>query len=129
MTHQISLTFTGHELALMLSTLGQRLSRADSVTCNEAGGNVVTGPPGPILDRLAVSDVAITGSRAVVKGQVRVIDWQSGVSHTPAPGGGRLVNWSRVPGLLDSTISLNKGDDGRWRVTGFTWAFAPGHGP
>jgi hypothetical protein len=129
MTRQISLTFTTHAASVLDATLEQRLARAASTTCGEGAGGVVSGPPGPILDRLEITHTTTTGATAVVKGQVHVTDWQGGVSHTSAPGGGRLVSWARVPGLLDATIHLRRGADGQWRAQSYAWSFAPGHEP
>jgi len=86
------------------------------------------GPPGPIIDRTDVDGVTTTGTEIVVRAQVSVEDWQSGVSHTPTPGNGRRLGWRLVRGLLDSSYTLERAGTS-WKVVASSWTFAPGHGP
>ena len=129
MTDAITQTFSGKEAALLQGRLDQKLGPSISSGCHSPNPNVAEGPPGPILDRLVIQNVSVVGSRATVTGQVHVTDWQGGVTHIAVPGGGRQVGWATVPGLLNSSFTLEMGSDGHWRVTAFSSTFAPGHEP
>jgi hypothetical protein len=129
MKDEIARTFSGHDAALLQAKLINGLGPSISAGCHSPDPNVAEGPPGPILDRLVIQNVVMSGSLATVIGQVHVTDWQGGVSHTPVPNGGRRVTWRKVPGVLDATYSLRIGSDDNWRVTSFTSSFAPGHMP
>ncbi len=43
--------------------------------------------------------------------------------------GGRLVGWAVVPGELDTTYRLARGQEGGWRVVALTTRFTPGSSP
>ena len=128
-TSEIRSTFSG-ELALSLLTrFSQHLARVTDPKCSSLSPGVAQGPPGPIIDQFVAQSGSGQGGDAVVRGQAKVTDWQSGVSHKPAPEGGRFLGWRKVPGLLDVSYTLHKDLDGRWRVAALTANFAPGHEP
>ena len=130
MTRQIAYTFAGALVTNLTRQLDERLSRDTSQACANNVPNVAEGPPGPIRDRTVVEHVSVSGRTASVTARVYVTDWQGGVTHVPAPRGGRRVGWATVPGVLNAKYLLMKGEgpDG-WRVVNLAWQFAPGSGP
>jgi hypothetical protein len=129
MEGEIARTFSGAKAATLTTRLQQGLRQSTNTSCHSPNPKVAEGPPGPILDRLVIEHVSVSGRTATVRGEVHVTDWQGGVSHVPTADGGRRVNWATVPGLLDATYQLRRAQDGQWLVTSFSAAFAPGHNP
>lgn len=129
MEGEIARTFNGAKAANLTTRLRQRLQQSTNTSCHSLNPSVAQGPPGPILDRLVIEHVSVSGGTATVRGEVHVTDWQGGVSHVPTVDGGRQVAWATVPGLLDATYRLRRDPDGQWLVTSLSATFAPGHNP
>ncbi len=127
MIGQIDRLFAGSLANSLRSTLEQSVTRNVERSCPNSS-SLRTGPPGPIIDNTTVTGASRHGTAVVVRASVAVEDWQSGVSHRPAPGGGRLLGWRLVQNVLDSSYTLVRGHHG-WRVVALAWQFAPGHGP
>jgi hypothetical protein len=121
--------FTPELAAKLEAQFLRRVQVSTAPNCVKVDPTLVVGPPGPILDQTKVENVVVSGTSASVTAQVKQTDWQGGVLHRAAPGTGRFVGWAVVPGLLDATFQLRQDASGKWRVSTFEAAFAPGHEP
>ena len=128
MDREITDTFSGALATSLRSALRHKLAGATRTTCDSPDPNVAEGPPGPIRDRAQITTISISPHTASASAVIHVVDWQGGVTHTPASGGGREVRFLVVHGLLDASYSLRL-LDGRWRVVTISTRFAPGHSP
>ncbi len=98
MDGEIARTFSPAKAATLRTQLQQRLDQSTNTSCHSLNPNVAEGPPGPILDRLVIEHVSVSGGTATVQGEVHVTDWQGGVSHVPTADGGRQVELGNRPG-------------------------------
>lgn len=129
MHEQLTALFTGALAASLESQFDHRVQRSTAALCPKPDPNLVTGPPGPILDQTRVETTVVRGTTATVTAQITVTDWQGGVTDRPTVAQGRVVGWAVVHNLLDAHYLLHRDTSGRWQVSSYTATFVPGHGP